>query len=238
VDLSISETNREPVEALGHTFTVRPGVRQDLPQRFWLSLEAPATRQYFDTPLDDYWEAGPKLTLGRSYGHGSHLALSYGALWRFYDEESARTATGQALTNETRQAFQQEVRAVWRHFWDEPKQWRTTLTLAGRLNKENGGDYFDYIRPLASAQIQYRARPWEITAETRVALFDFDEQTVSATDSSKRRRTDWSAEIRVERQLGRYFRFIAGFEHEQAFSNDELETYSVNTVSGSVQWEF
>jgi len=27
-------------------------------------------------------------------------------------------------------------------------------------------------------------------------------------------------------------------EHEQTLSNDALETYTVNTVSGSVQWEF
>lgn len=238
VDVSVSETNREAVPAFGHTLTVRPGVRQDLPQRFWMALETPASRQLFDSPLDDYWEVGPRLTLGQSYGRDSHLALSYGALWRFYDTEPARTATGQAITNETRALFQQEIRLTWRHFWDEPKHWRTTLALAGRFNDDNGGGYFDYVRPLASAQIQYRAKRWEITAESRVAWYDFDEQTVSATDLSKRRRTDWSAEIRAERQLGKHFRLIAGFEHEQTFSNDELETYSVNTVSGSLQWEF
>jgi len=238
VDVSVSETNREAVPAFGHTLTVRPGLRQDLPQRFWMALEALASRQLFDSPLDDYWEVAPRLTLGQSYGRDSHLALSYGALWRFYDTEPARTASGQAITNETRELLQQEVRLTWRHFWDEPKHWRTTLTMAGRWNDDNGGGYFNYIRPLASAQVQYRAKPWEITAETRVALYDFEEQTVSATDLSKRKRTDWSAEIRMERQLGKFFRLITSFEHEQTFSNDELETYSVNTVSGSVQWEF
>lgn len=238
VDVSVSETNREAVAAFGHTLTLRPGVRQDLPQRFWMALETPASRQLFDSPLDDYWEVGTRLTLGQSYGRDSHLALSYGTLWRFYDQEPARTATGEAIPNETRELFQQEVRLTWRHFWDEPKHWRTTFTLAGRITDDNGGGYFDYVRPLGSAEIQYRAKPWEITAETRVAFYDFDEQTVSATNLSKRRRTDWSAEIRAERQLGKYLRLIAGFEHEQTFSNDELETYSVNTVSGSLQWEF
>jgi hypothetical protein len=238
VDVSVSETNRDAVPAFGHTLTVRPGVRQDLPQRFWMAFETPASRQLFDSPLDDYWEVSPRLTLGQSYGRDSHLALSYGALWRFYDSEPARTASGQAITNETRELLQQELRLVWRHFWDDPRHWRTMLTVAGRLNDDNGGGYFDYVRPLASAQIQYRAKPWEITAETRAAWYDFDEQTVSATDLSKRRRTDWSAELRIERQLGKFFRAIVGFEHEQTFSNDELETYSVNTVSGSLQWEF
>lgn len=238
VDLSISETNREAVPALGHTLTLRPGVRQELPQQFWLSLETPASRQFFESPLDDYWEVGPRLTLGHGYGRGSHLALSYAALWRLYDTEPARTDSGQAITNETRRLFQQEVRLAWRHFWDEPRQWRSTLALAGRVNDENSGGYFDYVRPLASVQIQYRAKPWEITAETRLARYGFEEQTISATDSSKRRRTDWSAEVRVERLLGKHFRFIASYEHEQTFSNDELETYTVNTVSGSLQWEF
>jgi hypothetical protein len=31
---------------------------------------------------------------------------------------------------------------------------------------------------------------------------------------------------------------IASYEYEQTLSNDPLETYSVNTVSATVQWEF
>lgn len=238
VDLSVSETNRQAVPAIGHTFSLRPGARKDLPGRRWLSIETPVTRQLFGAPLDDYWEASPKLTAGLGYGQDSHLALSYGALWRFYDRDPARTASGQAITNEVRQGFQQEARLTWRHHWDEQQRWRTTMTLSGRFNEENGEGFFDYVRPYASAQLLYRARSWEISAESRVALYDYSTQTVSATDLTRRRRTDWSVAIHLERRLGKYFRLLAGYEHEQTLSNDPLETYTVNTVNGSVQWEF
>ena len=238
VDLSVTETNRQAVRAFGHTATLRPGGRKDLPHQFWLSLETPATRQWFAAPLDDYVEAGVRLTLSRGYRYDSQFALSYEASWRRYDHDPSRTASGPAITNEVRQRWQHDARLTWRHHWDEAKHWRSTLTLSGRFNEENGKGFYDYVRPHAAAQLRYRAQAWEISAEGRLALYDYSTQTVSATELAQRYRTDWSVAVNLERRLGKYLRWRAGYEREQAQSNDSLETYTVNTVTSTLQWEF
>ena len=238
LDPASAATNQQTAPVRGHTFTIRPGARWDLPSQFWLALEAPMTRQYFAQPLDDYWNTGFKFTVGRRYGHDSHLSLSYEPSWRLYDTESALTATGAPIAGTHRQRTQHNAQFVWRHFWDEPKHWRTLTKLGGRLAEENGGGFADYAQYAASQQILYRARPWELSVEGRVRRYDYSTQTVSATDLAKRRRTEWTMTARLERELARHLKLITSYEHEETLSNDAAETYSVNTVSGSLQWEF
>jgi len=238
LDVSVSETNREAVPVLGNTFNVRPGVRMELPAQNWLALDAHATRQFYEEPLDDYWETGFRLTLGHSYGWNSQAALSYEPFWRPYDTDPARTASGDAITNSHRQAFQQDVRLVWRHHWNEAKSWSTVLGIGARLNSENGDGYFDYVRWSATGKIQYRAHGWEISAEGRFAHYDYQTQTVSTTDTEKRRRTDWTAALEIERQLAEKLAWVTSYEYETTLSNDPLETYTVNTVSTAIRWEF
>ena len=238
IDVSVSTTNRESAPVIGHTATLRPGVRLTLSPNWWTSLEVSGTRRLFEQPLDNDWHAQPKATLGFDYGRGSEITLSYEPSWWTFDTDRARTAAGNAITNLGRFRFEQEARLRWKHYWDESRRWRTTLTVSGRLNEENGGGYYDYSRWLVSARVRYRKKPWDIYAEARVAGYDYATQTVSATDPAKRRRTEWSLELHAERQLTQHLTLTAGIEHEEALSNDELETYTVTTVNGGLNWEF
>lgn len=238
LDVSVTETNRQAVAVRGQTIAVKPGLRLDLPGRSWFAIEAQAARQFYRDPLDDYWEIGPKLTLGKTYGHDSRLSLGSDTLWRFHDDDPARTAAGAVIPGSQRRRFQQDARLTWRHHWDESQRWRTVTSLGGRLAAENGGGYADYRRWSAAAEVQYRRGRWEFTSGVRSASYQYINQDVSPSDASKRRRTDWAATFRLERQLTKQLKFMASYEHENTLSNDELETYTVNTVSGAVQWEF
>ena len=44
--------------------------------------------------------------------------------------------------------------------------------------------------------------------------------------------------LRAERQLTTSLRLVGAFEHGQTFSNVTLESYTANTVTGTLQWEF
>lgn len=222
----------------GHTLTARPELRGDLSVHVWLALEAPITRQWFERPLDDYWKAGGKLTAGYAYGHKSHLSASYEPAWRWYDSDAALTLTGTEIPGTRRERFQQETILQWRHFWDTPGRWRTTAKFGHRLATENGAGYADYTEWFVSGQIRYRSGPWEITAEAKARRYDYERQTISATNPALRRREEWEAGLRVERDLTRHLRVIASYEREQVWSNDERERYAVNLVSGALQWEF
>lgn len=221
----------------GHTITLRPELAVGWPRDYSLSIETPCSRAYYE-PLDDYWEGGVKVALTRSYGHDSSLSLSYEPAWRFYDHDPALTATGAALPGTHRARFQQEVQIASRHFWDEPKHWRTTTRLGARWVGENAGGFADYTQWFASAQLRYQSPSWEITLESRLREYDYHNEPVSAANPELRHRTEWSTEVRVERTLTKHLRIAAGYEHEQTYSNDAAAVYSVNTVTGSVQWEF
>lgn len=240
IDASIAGTNvtTQSAPVRGHTITARPTGRFSLPHQLWLALESPLTFQYYQEPLDDYRTTGAKLTLGWTYGYNSRMTLSYEPGWRYYNNDEALTETGEPIPGTQRKRFQQDALLTWRHYWDESKHWRTTTKLGGRLAEENGGGFSDYKMLLASAQIQYRIGPWEISGEARARWYDYDNQTVSVTDSSKLKRTDWILAGRIEREITAHLKVILGYEREATSSTDDLESYTVNTVSGSLQLEF
>ena len=240
LDPSISVTNPavRATQIRGHTLGLRPGLSVDLSSQNSLALEIPATRQYYEQPLDDYWNTGLKLTLGHSYGNSSQFSLSYEPAWRWYDTDPARTTSGAPIPGSNRQRFLQDANLSWRHHWDEGKRWRTVAKLGGRLVEENGAGYADYGQLSTSAQIRYRAREWEASVESGVRAYRYASQTISATDSEKLRRADWTTTLRLERGLTKHLSAIVSYEHEEILSNVETETYTVNTISGSLQWAF
>lgn len=237
LDISVTETNREAVPVRGHTFSVRPGGRLNLGGGFSIEVAAPLTRQFFDEPLDDYYEAGFKVAPAYNYPRGQ-VSLSYEPAWRPYDTDPARTASGAAITNSHRFWFQQNARLTWRHFFDAEKHWRMTTSLGGRINNENGAGYSDYMKWFVSERFEYRAHGWEISAEGRFSGYYYQTQTVSASNPARRDRSEWAALLGIERLLSEKVAVVGNFEHETTDSNDPLETYSVNTLSIALRWEF
>jgi len=238
LDVSVSETNRRAVAVRGHKLAARPTVKVSLPGDYWVETEGAVVRQFLERPLDDYWEAAGRISFGRDLGRGSELSLAYEPAWRLYDAEPARTVTGTAITGERRQRFEQEARAAWRQYWDDAHHWRSQLTLSALVNTENGGGYFDYTRWLSSGRLTWRQKPWEISAEVRLAYYPYAHQTISVDSLALRRRTDVTASLRVQRELSRHLKVIATYEREQTLSNEPLDTLTANTVSGALEWEF
>ncbi len=238
LDLSVTETNRESVPVRGITLALRPGLRQQLSARSWLELEVPLTHQFFADTLDDYGEAGPRLTLGLGDRNGSRVTLTYDALWRAYSTDPELTATGAPIPGTQRQLFRQEVRLGWREFWDTARHWNTTLSGGSRWNTENGDGYSDFNQVFASAELGWQSHGWTVTASGRFAFYQYLTQTVSPTDPDKRNRTEWGCVVNIERQLTEKLSWITNYEFEVVGSNNPLETYTVNTISTSLQWEF
>jgi hypothetical protein len=238
IDLSVTETNRNPILVRGGTLTGRPGVRRDLSEKIWLTLELPATRQFYTGSLDDYWELGPKILLGRSSGSNCELSASYEFTYRDYDTEPARDAEAMIIPGRVRAVSNHDVVLGWKQHWDARRRWRTTTKLGYRRSLDNASGYFDYERYQASQQLRYRTRTLELTGEVRFAYYQFSVQTIGGPESSKRQRTDLVISLRAERELARHVRLFAQYEHEHTYSNLAPDEYSVNTTSGGVSFEF
>ena len=221
-----------------HMITARPAVELALPRELRLALELPVTRAYYNDLLDDDWRGGLKLALARDYGSKSELSTSYGPTWRWYDEDPALTSSGASIPGTQRERIQHEAQLTWRHHWDKPMHWRTTAKCGSRMVEENGGGYADHTQLFASVQVRYRCSGWEIAAAGGLRYYDYRRQTLSAMDARTRARTEWSAGINFERRLTKHLGLAVSLDHERTLSNDELESYSVNAVSGTLQWEF
>ncbi len=238
VDVSATETLRQAVDAMGYSVAIRPGFRRNLDPNLWFSFELPVTRQFFKAPLDDYWDFAAKFTLGQDFGNKSTLTLSCQPSYVAYDEVTQVDASGSPIPNTHRAFVQPDLRATWRQHWDAAQHWRTTARVGCRINDDNGSGYFNFTQLFGYGEVRYRTKAWELSAGAKLSFYHYPVQTVSATDLSKRERRELYLDLRCERKLYKSLALVAAYGYEQVFSNDPIENYNVNTVSGSLQWEF
>lgn len=238
LDVSATETNREAVEVEGHNFQFAPALRRSLGASGWLEISAPFAVRIFQEPLDNFWEAGPKLAFGHPYGRKSEWIASYSFVERAYDTRTETTSTNTSIPGTHLEFRQHKVDLASWHFWDEQRRWRTVTKFSYRRNEDNGSGYFDYDRFQISEQLRFRAKPWELIAEVRYSHYFFDVQKVSATDSSHRQLPEFTWHLRAERQFKKWLKGYVDFEQEWNLSNQHSERYTVNTVSGGFIWEF
>lgn len=237
-DASILQDERRAIKLEAHGFTVRPMISKALRETFRLELELPSTRQFFGDIIDDYWETGAELTLGREFTRATDLAASYEFLDRFHDSRESRDSAGRLQPGRILQFRQHELTLAWRQFWDPDRRWRTVTRLSLQLNEDNGGGYYDYLRPEFSEQIRYESKSWAARAEVRVAHYLYAHQRVSDSDSPIRERTYVRLNLRGEKNLWKTLKLFAQYEYERALSNLETDTYTANTISAGLDWEY
>jgi hypothetical protein len=237
-DNSVVSTQLVALPVVGNSFTLRPSVAKPFGDKYRLELEFPATRQIFDQFIDNYWEFGPRLTFGRELPNGCDLAAVYQFTDRLHDTRPARDASGNVENGHGLQFHQSELSFVWRQFWDDNHRWRTITKLGLERNDDNGGGYYDFWRPLASAQMRYRAKTWEVRSEARIAYYHWDSQRIAEPESPIRHKTYVRMNFRGEKNLTRSLKLFAEYEYERAISNLDIDQYTVNTISAGLNWEF
>lgn len=237
VDVSITETATAPMPLRGHLLALRPSCRVGLPGRFWVEAEGIAQRQWFAAPLDDYREGGPKLTVGRDYGHRSTATLGYQWALRAYDHRAPLAADGTPLAG-TLQFQRHEVELVLRHNWDARRRWRTVTRLNCQVNRDNGAGYFDHNRFQVSQQVRYVAGPWELRCQARLSHFEFAVQRAGSADPSLREKTLAAIGLRGQKKLTKHLNAFADYEYEQSLSNRTVDEYRVHKASGGLELEF
>lgn len=237
-DVSVTETNTEPLLLVGHQLALRPALRGKLPQHGWVEVEALVQRQWFAAPVDDYWESGPRITVGRDYGHRSTVSLGYQFGWRVHDTRPPLELDGTPLPGDELEFRQHNVELALRHNWDERRRWRTVTRLIVQLSEDNGPGYFDYRLYKAAQQVRYVTLNWELKGQVRVSHYDFVNQPVSNADPARREKTLVAAGLRAERKVTKHLMLFADYEHEQSLSNRSTDKYRVHRVSAGVDWQF
>jgi hypothetical protein len=237
-DTSISETNRQVIPVVGHALQAAPFVRKEVSDGYFVEGRLQILRQFLEAPLDDYWQPGAKLTLGKQFGYGSEAIVSFEYRDFRYDRRSALDSNARAIGGVKLQEGQEETEIGLKFYWDKKKQWRTWTRLGFQENRDNGGGFFDYRRYAAAQQLNYKQGRWELQTGVRWRCYDYLVQTVDASDSDHRRLTLVDQNLRVEATLNGGWKLFSEFEHQWSISRQLLDDFQVNTVSAGVACEF
>lgn len=235
LDVSITEADLNTLQVQSHGFSMRPGLRFDVSSRLWTEAEFGIERQIFAETLDNTWEIGPKLIVGVGYGHKSEVTLSYQSESRNYDTDPRLDDVGTAIAGPRRAFSQQEVRLTWRHYFDEARRWRSVVKGGYKWNEDNAAGYFNYTKAFGGLQLLYQAKSWQVRGEARFAAYSYSVQTVG---TDKRYRHEAILNFRAEKQLKKFVKAFAEYEHELTDSNDVFEQYTVNIFTAGLNWIF
>jgi hypothetical protein len=237
-DLSATYTDPTAIgQVVGHALTPRWRVRKDL-QPFWVEAELNGTRQLLEEPLDDYWQCGPRLSVGRSLGPRSELSLAYQWYWLGYDTREQVDAAGFALTNTSLALQTHLVELNWTQTWDTKGRWQTTTRAGLELNLDNGPGFYDYRNYRLTEELRYRAGRWEAKARARLGYYDYLSQPVSTSDSSRRERTLIAFMLLAERTLAKHLKVFANYTWEKSISNLSFDNYQASLVIGGFALTF
>jgi hypothetical protein len=236
VDLATADLPLEPIRMRGYGITPNTFARKDWPNRLFLSASLSASRQIFEEPLHNYWEYGPKMTLGISPAH-REFSMSLEYLNRSYDDRRALSAQGASLpdTDVAFQILRPEIQA--RFTWGEDHQWQSRTQLGMEFNRDNETDYFAYDRIRILQQLGFRHQGWDLQGRLRYSFHDYKVQQIP-NSSANRTRHAWGLGLEARRRLLEKLDLSIRYDWEKVFSDEAETDYEVNTVSARLQWHW
>jgi len=236
-DVSTDQNVPGRTRVRGNTLTLRPEIRRGLGGG-WVVVELDGGRQWYAEPLDDYWEIAPSIRYEWPIVDRVQLSLGYRFAYDWYDSDPALDWQGNPIPGTLRRIRQHNLLLDIRRTWGGQDQWRVVLKGGGRINLDNGGGYYDYIRPAASARVRYRRDGWEVELGARVSYYTYAEQKVGGLYAIDRERTEWVVEARGSRRLVAWCKLFVAYTHDKVASNQVDDNYSADVFSGGLDFEF
>jgi hypothetical protein len=236
-DASATEQILQTLPVKSHNLQFVPGIKRSLPWSSELELKFAVERQYFNEPLDDYWEIGPQLTYTKKYGNRSEVWVSYTFDHRAYDTRQEQTLDFELVPDTSLEYTQHEFETGVNHSWDETRHWRSRARVLFEINDDGGTGFYNYHRYRLSNRFGYFATDWEATIEGKILHYDYQKQRVFEGTEI---RSTWEYVVagHARRTVWKKLSVFADVEHEISESNYALEEYTVTTVVGGVDWEF
>ena len=236
-DASLTEDDIGTVKVVGKQGSLAPALRWNLPANTWIEANLEVSRQYFVDPLDDYLEAGGRVSAGVDYGFQSELLLYAETVRRDYDTRSQRDEIGFYMPDTDLGYDRPEHGIEWTHYWDSKRRVRMRTRYSMLENEDSGSGYFDYRRERVSHGWRYRGDSWSVSATVRKATYEYELQR-SADFLDLRQRTDLSWDITVGYEYNDHLTFQLGFEQESINSNVPQDEYRYRIYTAGIDWEF
>jgi hypothetical protein len=227
----------QAVEARGEMLSMRPFVRRDLSTNWWVQIEAPESREWWQAPLDSSWKLGGQAAVGLNAGR-STVELSGGGFYVPHDEWLARTSSGAEIPGQKLVLWRQVAELRWDRHWDARRRWSSGTRFGFNHSRDNGGGYYDYYRYALAQDVRYRDANWEAKVSAGLSYYHFPIQTIDVPPAPTLHLTTLNITARIERRLYKNLRGFGAFEYEQTVSNDPLSEYRDKIFTGGLSWEF
>jgi len=239
LDASASEYDLRRVHARGAGAALTPQIARRLGQNWRLTARFRASRQWYREPLDDYWELGPALGVEWTLNSRNTLSLECRLRRRSYDTRNRVSREGFLVPGTSLAYARPEAELSWRRRMGRRRQWDLRLACRFERNEDNGSGYFNYNRFLGRARLRWRPdAKWECSFRLSAGHYDYDWQPARFDASEPRWKADVSIEAEVRRRIARRVSAYARFVHEQSFSNQPLDEYTMNEATAGVGFEF
>lgn len=238
LDLSTSLATPTVLAVESHLYAARFGLRRALTERWWAELEPSFGRQDFNSPLDDYWEGGPRLAVGVATGGGAELTFGYELNHRVHDRREQLDRAGAALPGSELTFTQHRAQIMWKRDWDAARRWRTITRLGHDYSQDNGPGFFDFRAWRVSQQVRWVAAPWEVSVTGRFAAFHYPHQPVGLADPRSLERTTYAFNFRAERAMTQRVKWFVDYDFERLLSNQAATGYLVNLLHSGFTVEF
>ncbi len=239
--LDIKTSQGVPATALvkGYAITAKPWVRKSLTDRLRLKLEMPVTRWYLNSPLDNYWDIGPVLSVECEFGERTEVSWRYGASYQPHDEWVALDAFGRPLSKRL-VIWQHRAELAWHRFWDAHRNWQSGTRFIFSYRDDNGAGYFNYYQYQVVMDLRWQTADWEIKGSAQLAFEDYPVQGTGILNGQTLYRELVNLTLEAERRLYKGLKTFAKLEYQQAISNEagDAGDYKGTTVSAGLRYEF
>ncbi|MDH7503493.1 MAG: hypothetical protein QHJ82_12385 [Verrucomicrobiota bacterium] len=237
-DASTTEFGVGVVVARGHSLSGKPRLDIDLGSRTRLEFEGIVGHQWFESPLDDYLETGPRIGLSHEFRDRSQIGLSYQLIHRDYATRTQVSTEGIPLAGTELTYEMHRAELAQRQNWNKRRTFRTTAKLGIEAVHDNGSGYFDYQRYFGDASVRYEPGSWAAKAQVNLSYYEYPIQTATVGDSVRRHKTLLTFTFAATKRLTKRINLFAEYEYEESAANTAFDEYDVNTVSAGLQAEF
>jgi hypothetical protein len=239
--LDVTTSQAAPATALvqGYGISGDPSVRKDFKNGLWLQAEMPIRRWSLQTPLDDYWEFGPIVTLGDHFTRYSDLTFSYGASYQPHAAWVALDPYGRRLPRHL-QIFQDRAELAWHQYWDSRKRLRSATRVVFAYDEDNGSGYFDFYQYQIVEDLLWQAKNWQIKGSAQQVYELYPVEGVGILNGQHLDRNFLNLSLDVERRVFKGLRGFAAMEYQRGRSNYAADAgdYTARTFSCGLRWEF
>jgi hypothetical protein len=246
-DVSDTEVQRVSERLVSRSATVTPTIRW-LPRAWlWFEAEGAGTRIIFRDETNNADVAGGTARIGWKPGARFEFSVAGTDERRIYDHRQAVTVDGvQPLDDDGNPLIvplrirerEAEVRAD--VTWDRAGHWKTKTRVSWLNYDDNFSGFFDFRQRKLRQQIDWESGNWKVSLDGYARRNDFKVQNLAQLfpgfNPPKRNREEFSAELQVERNLGKQWTAFLGYNWGRSHSNDITSSYRTNESLLGARW--